>query len=775
MRQPRGVAYDGSRYLYIAFRRTAVPQISLIFKVDLLGTGNAEISLSSEFFDFGPRATGGVYQLPLLIQNNGDAPLTISNVQVVGSTTNPFGTTLAATTIPPAGQSSVNVTWAVNQPGLSQGTLSFETNDVNRPTISIPLTGIGVNPEPSVTFIEPSHDFGPTRVDEPAPFSTRWWPMQIVNLGAQQLNVSSVAFSDPAFTVVGTAFPLGILPADTAEVLVEFRPTSPGLYSATGTVASNDPDGHVALSVSGQGIDPVVAGGAALWQWMIPMNPATSSTDRKVFSIGVMGDITGDGRAELAVASRNYWTLGIDANGWGQTRIIWSYSSCPNNNDCGAVSGNAQLFEYGLATGADFNNDGVSDVVIGTEGGHDKVVALNGLNGMPIWTVGSDTDPYLASYYSVSPRFDVNGDGIPDVATGTGSASAPSPDPYNHRRVYLLDGVDGDEIWQAQTTLPNFRTSLVSTSEGLRVITGGGESSSNFVRSYVATNGGVDWTHTPSFSPFLVEPISDSPAGGNEDVLAAGLGAIVQRLDGASGAVEWTAIAGGSSVWDLEVLYRPTGNPLVAMGSTGTDVVVVDAVTGLDVWTYPMGGQVFDLARVPDADGDGTDDLAATGRFGQTTLISGAAGTMIWNHVFGNDTFAQSGEVVTAVPDMDGNGLSEVAFGVRDGRMTLLHGGNPVPVTVEPGTVPAELTLATPAPNPVATQAFVRFALPAPADVRLALYDALGRSVWRHDASAQAPGAHQVVLEAGALAAGVYVLRLEAGGEVATRRVVVAR
>ncbi len=774
VRQPRGVAYDGSRYLYITFRTIAVPVISVIYKVDLQATGNAEISLSSESFDFGPRATGGAYQLPLLIQNNGDAPLTISNVQVATIPENPFGTTLTPTTIPPAGQITVQVTWAVSEPMQSGGTLSFETNDVNRPTISIPLSGIGVNPVPSVTFLESAHDFGPTRIDEPAPFSTRWWPMRIVNMGAQQLNVSGVTFTDPAFSVVATDFPLGILPADTADVLVEFRPPATGSYSATATVASNDPDGHAALTVAGEGIDPTIAGGAPLWQWVIPMNPATSSTDRKVFSIEALGDVTGDGRSEIALASRNYWTMVVDANGWNDQRIVWSYSSCPNNNDCGAVSGNAQLYEYGLAT-ADMNNDGTRDVVIGTEGGHDKVVVLNGLTGVPIWTVGSDSDPYLASYYSVSPRFDVNGDGIPEVATGTGSASDPSPNPFNHRRVYLLNGANGNEIWQAQTTLPNFRTSLVNTSEGLRVITGGGESGSNFVRSYVATSGGVDWTHTPSFSPFLVEPISDSPAGGNEDVLAAGLGAIVQRLDGATGAVEWTANPGGSSVWDLAVIYRPGDTPLVIAGSTGSDAAAIDAVTGLTEWTFPMGGQVFDLARIPDVDGDDVDDVGATGRFGQTTLISGATGMQIWNHVFGNNTFDQSGEIVAPVPDLDGNGIAEVVFGVRDGRVTLLHGGNPVPTTIEPGTLPTELTLATPAPNPVRDGAVVRFALPAPGDVRLALYDALGRAVWRHAAAAQPAGSHHVSLDAGALAAGVYVLRLEAGGEVATRRVVVAR
>jgi len=777
MRQPRGVAYDGSRYLYIAFRRTAVPQISLIYKVDLQASGNSQLTLSAESIDFGPRVFGQVYDLPLTLTNTGDAPLVISDVTLTTTPENPVGANLRDTTLLPGAGFMATVTFAPDQAGAGGGLLSFATNDVARPTVEIDLAGFGVYATPRVLVLEPfGHDFGPVRIEDAGgtPFSMDVWPMGLSNWGAQPLVVSAVAFADPAFSLYGPLpGPIGTL--STGEVLVAFRPNEVRSYSDTALISSNDPDQPVVgVPLAGEGIDPEIAGGVALWSWTIPDNPATASDDLKVHSIRAIGDVTGDGLPELAVATRNYWTLVIDPNGWSEPQLVWAYNSCPNNNDCGAVSGNSQLYEYGLAV-ADMNNDGVLDVVIGTEGGHDKVVALNGATGAPIWTVGSDSDPYLASYYSVSPRFDVNGDGIPEVATGTGSASEPSPDPYNHRRVYLLDGANGNEIWQAQTTLPNFRTSLVNTSEGLRVITAGGEGGSNFVRSYVAVGGGVDWTHTPSYSPFLVEPISDSPAGGDEDVIAAGLGAVVQRLDGASGAVEWTANPGGSSVWDIDVVHRPSGNTLVVMGSTGTDVVALDAVTGLTEWTFPMGGQVFDVARVPDVDDDGTDDVAATGRFGQTTLISGETGALIWNHVFGNDSFPQSGEVVAAVPDLDGNGIAEVAFGVRDGRLILLHGGNPVPSGAGPGAAPAELALAAPAPNPARNHSILRYALPEASDVRLVLYDALGRAVWRHAAPAQPAGAHAVALDAGALAAGVYVLRLDAGGEAVVRRMVVAR
>src|SRR5690606_30402087 len=151
----------------------------------------------------------------------------------------------------------------------------------------------------------------------------------------------------------------------------------------------------------------------------------------------------------------------------------------------------------------DLDGDGIGDVVIGTEGGHDHVTALSGADGSVIWDVGDvfGSDPYLASYYSVSARFDVTGDGVPDVATGTGSADlANSPNPYNHRRVYLHDGADGSVVWERVTTLPNFRTLLYASEGETYVASGGGESGSNFLASYRASDGGMNWSVDPGHS-----------------------------------------------------------------------------------------------------------------------------------------------------------------------------------------------------------------------------------------------------------------------------------
>jgi len=89
-----------------------------------------------------------------------------------------------------------------------------------------------------------------------------------------------------------------------------------------------------------------------------------------------------------------------------------------------------------------------------------------------------------------------------------------------------------------------------------------------------------------------------------------------------------------------------------------------------------------------------------------------------------------------------------------------------------PGAGPVALLPAAPAPFRDATR--LRFRLDAPAEVRLEVFDVLGRRV----ASLAGPfgvGVHGIALDGRALAPGAYVVRLTAGMEVRSRVVVRAR
>jgi hypothetical protein len=88
---------------------------------------------------------------------------------------------------------------------------------------------------------------------------------------------------------------------------------------------------------------------------------------------------------------------------------------------------------------------------------------------------------------------------------------------------------------------------------------------------------------------------------------------------------------------------------------------------------------------------------------------------------------------------------------------------------------PAAFALAAPFPNPAASRAALRFALPEAGAVRLSVYDVTGRRVALVLDGAREAGWHEASFDASGFAAGVYVVRLEAGDVAAARRFVVAR
>lgn len=781
--RPRGLAYDGSQFLYLVVREVAE---YLIYVIDLGTSGNADITLSAESLDFGPSVFGSSHDLPLTIGNIGDGDLEISNVQVIGPNAALFSTDLTATTIPAAGSEPYAVSFSPTEYGPRNATLSFETNDVTRPLVEIDLSGVGIYADQHI-LIEPAGlDFGEVRVDPSGQRSAIRLDLNVINGGALGLTVSDMTANDGAFSVLNTVFPFGLATLDTMTVEVEFRPTEVRTYNAILTALSDDPSNpNAEVALSGEGIQPDLVGGDVVWMMETPDNPNTDFDDPKIFSIVVPGDLTGDGIADLVFASSNYLVWAVDGNGWGETSILWSFNTCPDNNNCGAVSGNSQLFEYGMTTGEDFDDDGVNDVVIGTEGGNDHVYVLSGVDGSVIWKVGSDTDPYLASYYSVSVGtaddipFDINNDGVLEVATGTGSASAQSPNPFNHRRVYLLDGLTGNILWERQTSFPNFRTIAASMGGGAAdpiplVVSGGGENDDNSIEARLADSGDLEWSVDVSYTPFLLERLPDDfTAVVGDDIIASGLGGPVQRIDVTSGDIVWTAPSGGSTAWDLAMVKRDAFPYYdVAVGSNGPDVKLISGETGSGIWEYTLGDQTFDVAAVPDSDGDEFQEVAAVGKSGRAVLLAGSDGSLIWDFVFGDGSFDQSGEVVVPVPDIDGNGVAEVAFGTYDGRAYLLYGGgDPIIVSEEPEAAPATFVLHAAYPNPFNPTTTIMYDLPDAASPSFTLFDALGRRVWEQALTDQPAGQHTLQLDGSQLTSGLYFVQMRAGSFAQTQSI----
>lgn len=784
--RPRGLAFDGDDTLFLTVRDVAT---SLVYLIDLSTSGNAQVAVTPEAIDLGFVVEGETETASFMISNTGDATLTIEDVLFVTilETAFTYSTTLEdGTTIEPGASLSVDVS-ATADGDLRVfyddiAVLTFQTNDVQTPQVEVPVTALAVYPEPTLSTIAlDGTDFGDVRINPSLGKTEAVRTFVVRNRGIEPLTISPLQITDSAFSVYGpTSFPLTLGPDDSEAIEIAFRPTEARAYSGTLSIPSNDADSPEALTLTGTGTDPSLTAGTPLWTFGVPDNPNTVSDDVKVHSLASPGDLTGDGLADLVFASRNYLTVALDANSRdasGQPVEVWRFDTCPDNNNCGSVGGNLGTYGTGLASGADFNDDGTPDVVIATEGGNDHVYALDGASGEILWEIGSDADPFLASYNSVSvrPGYDQTGDTIPDVATGTGSASPQSPNPVNNRQVSLISGASGVPIWTFSTGLPNFRTLIYrpNNTDGIRVATGGGTDGIDILAAYAGNGSGQVWSFDPGFTPFVIEPIAEA---GREDLLVAGAGGQLLRVDGASGAIQWQASTSGSVTWEVATLGRSSGPPTVVVGSSSSEVRAHNGATGDLIWTADVGDQAFGVSRVQDVDRDGVAEVIVVGKGGSAVLLSGEDGSTIWRYAFGDGSFEQSGEVATAVRDLDANGVPEVAFGTRDGRVILLFGGGGgVGTPSEPEAEAPLATLDAPFPSPtIGASVTLRYRVPASGDVRLGVYDALGREVWSRE-DTRAPGSYALDVPTAHLAAGTYHVRLTTDRGAVTQRFVVAR
>jgi hypothetical protein len=97
-------------------------------------------------------------------------------------------------------------------------------------------------------------------------------------------------------------------------------------------------------------------------------------------------------------------------------------------------------------------------------------------------------------------------------------------------------------------------------------------------------------------------------------------------------------------------------------------------------------------------------------------------------------------------------------------------------VNDEDGAAAATFELGSAYPNPAFSSAVnIHLVVPDAGHVRLVVYDLLGREVLSVLDREMAAGRHEVVIGAGTLASGSYLYRLEAAGQSATRRFVIAR
>ncbi len=178
--------------------------------------------------------------------------------------------------------------------------------------------------------------------------------------------------------------------------------------------------------------------------------------------------------------------------------------------------------------------------------------------------------------------------------------------------------------------------------------------------------------------------------------------------------------ANGRLRWEIDGEPNLGYSPAVANGlvfaSSESTTYAYDAVTGNEVWSYEAGGR-----------------LAIAGN---RLYIASPSGTLY-------------------------------AFRIDDTVM--------ITATEEVAESPAEFALEPNYPNPFNPTTVIPFVLPTESEVRLEIYNALGQRVSILADERRAAGRHEVTWEAGSFSSGTYFVRIEAGGFMDSRAILLVK
>ena len=213
-----------------------------------------------------------------------------------------------------------------------------------------------------------------------------------------------------------------------------------------------------------------------------------------------------------------------------------------------------------------------------------------------------------------------------------------------------------------------------------------------------------------------------------------------------------------------------------ASNPDGVDVAVIHAAPGLP----PLD---VTLMTEPEPT-----VVAGNFEFGQTSAYTEIETPGTYNLIVAPSGSVDEAEVFSLALDAPGEAyMVVIAPGTSAGKLegivvyAIDYEGNvvePAVVTSTDGTdpeLPDSFALHGNYPNPFNPTTTIGYDVPETSDVKIAVYDALGRMVDALRTSRQVPGAYTVTWNAQFMPSGVYFVRMEAGSFVETRKMVLTK
>jgi len=767
---PRGLYWDGNHLWSIAYRVGGnVNRFRVLYRFRIDGGGTPKIATSTNAINFGNVVLNRRDSIAFTVSNIGSATLRLNGFSTVG--TSDFSLSVGVDSLAPNTSKTYFAYFQPQQFGNQEATFFINSNDPTEPQKRLTLSGKGVYNGKFLHLSATQYNFGQRRHNARCSYT-----FTIENRGIDTLTLQGLTTKSEFFYVDSlnlNAIPLRLAPQRAQEVRVWFRvPSTTGAVSDTLYLLSDADNGAVQrLALGGEGVSVNRELGAIFWQGRVPNNPTTSFQDFSPVSMKPIPDVNGDGVDDIVLATENYWTLCINGNGSDSMDIFWRFNTGTNNNNSGSVDRVGAL-----QIARDLNNDGIADVVIGCGGGNEEVYALSGKDGRLIWQweLFDSLNFALGDINGIDASRDFNGDGTVDIlATSSASNSSGT---QGRRSLYCLNGRTGQVLWQLP--LNRHVDGVIATWLGGVVATNSQSDINNFIHGFDST-GTIRWTYNNNRPVWEMAKFATAP--NNEIViLAEGTSTFasvsLKALNAQTGALLWTGATGNGFYTDVKTMRDVNNNGFPeAIGAGRYSAFVVDALTGATIWEVPLGSITLGAAelRKGNLSLTGTSSAVAFATLDNRVLIYDATtGAVRFTFNTGTGANSTAAEQVSALDDITGDGTVEFVVTSRDGRIWCLSGGSTTSATHTGTKPPSTFSLEQNYPNPFNPTTVLTYQLPVASDVKLELFDVLGRKVATLVNAKQPAGTHRYTLQASAfgLASGVYFYRLQAGEFSATKK-----
>mgnify|MGYP000020537131 FL=1 len=756
---PAGIVFDGT-YLWYCDNGQDYQQ-DFLYKVDLGGEGTPGINLGFDEFNYGQVIVGEQSLTDLPVTNTGTADLEIYSV--VFSIPQYSSTFQPPLIILPNETAYLTIDFEPDSYGEFPAVMTISSNDPVNPEEDVSLNGFGIFQEQDIAVFPTEINFGNIRVG-----AVTGEFVEILNQGEENLIISTVQFDTEWFFYGDTeTFPITIQTNEIYNLRVWFSPYSESNFEGIMNIFSNDPDENpVSVSLSGTAEEMTFPIGQMIWQFQI-----NTSYDNTPKAITPISDISGDGIDDVIISSEDGYVRCFNGNSSGTADVLWE-------NEIGSV-----YSQLGLTMIDDINNDDFMDIIIGAAWGDRSIHALSGFTGEIIWT--HDTHEYGGGgwVYQVHVKYDYNDDGIPDVLAATGN----DQDYTGPQRIYCLDGLTGNSIWEFYT--PGSKYSVIgiedSNGDGIPDVVGGGSNlgeTQGIVYGINGDNGNELWSFNVSGSTvWALEQTDHLNWNGVKEIIAGDFSGNYYCLDPADGSEIWNGNIGNAIILrfiKLDDVNNDNFPDLYFTHSGFNNALVVDGHSGDQIWNQPVADQPWNAARIEDISGDGINDLLVGTLYNSNYgyFLNGVDGS-----VLGSVNVGTPVDAIASIPDIAGDGSMEMVVGGRNGWVYCYSGGNEF-VNVEDIDYfqSSYYKLMQNYPNPFNPITTLRYDLPEQVNVNIIIYDMLGRQVRTLINQTQDAGYKSIIWNATddygkPVSAGIYLYTIKAGDYSQTKKMVLLK